>query len=286
MPDHSRGTCRHGRLLEGTRSIEATSGSFPDNAWAVLRIAPDHSGEPVDDLYHWQGRWQRIITGTQLGDAIEAMLPFSEGSAVVRSQRDLSLDRTSYSLWFVSARNQQVLLGPQAETIRIAQHNGKLVAASIPDGLEFRSRRTETRIWLWSQPDRPAISRVVPVSHSENATLLGMEIDDKLHLRWLESETETKELTIELEEPFAESIQSPPWVQPKEEGPTLIEPSPGSNEPLRVTDEWKVRGRSFWLATAQNLDWTLFSDQPAKVVWNPKPISVRKPKESRCTSAK
>ena len=281
---------RHG-LLNGSRSIAATYGTFPDNAWAVVRLALDHSGGPIDDLYRWQGqRWQLALPGTQLDDAIVAANPFSGGLAVVRSRRGPKLEQPNYDhyydLLFVSSRNQQVLLSPQAETIQIAQRDGSLVAVSTPNGPGPKGPHTEVHVALWRQPDRPPLYRVVQVNLAENATLLDLRIEEKLRVQWYQSETEAKELTVELVEPFADSVQVIPWVQPGETGPTLIESSPANTEPLLVTSEWKLQGRSFWLAMSDsNRSWTLFSDQPVKEVWNPKPIQVRLPRKPRCGGA-
>jgi len=273
--------------LNGSRSIAATYGTFPDNAWAVVRLALDHSGGPVDDLYHWQGmRWQRIVAGTRLDDAIVAAQPFSEGLAIVRSQRGPKADQTMYELSYVSARNQRVLLGPQADVIRIAQLGDNLVAVSTADGLDPYSPLTEVRVALWPRPDHPPLTRVVQTNVPMDAMLLDVRIEKKFRITWQVSETQARELSIELQEPFADSIQSIPWAPPKETGPTLIESGPGNSEPLVVVNAWKVQGRAFWLATSgspQNL--TLLSDQPVKEVWNPNPIQVRLPKRPPCGAA-
>jgi hypothetical protein len=276
-----RDICLHDNLLHGTLSIAQTAGTFPTNAWMVLRRALDHSGDVVDDLYRWGGQWLKVLSGRQYPDAIDRLLPWRNG-AVVAQRRVEAADRHNvWQLLYVTGRRQTIMIRPQPARIELGIVNDELIAVTgLPEYERNPTGALQVRRWSASRALRG--SREIPVSWGESALLPTVRIEDRIEVTWRNGESMMK-VTVELDDELTSSEEKLPLPRYDDTVEMLELPPPYQGE-AAARGAWTVNGRRVWRAVVKEPTpvQLLLSDRPTQETWTPTPATVELPTVEKC----
>lgn len=279
--------CDYYNLMEGTVGLEGLYGAWPDNAWAKVTFAEDHSGIPYDQLYRWDGkRWKLRHAPKRFGTYVEAAVPWLGGLAVVAVENAEVAPR--WKLVHLGDRDR-VLIPRRTGEARVGRVGDALVLASIErDDADVES----IRISRWASPrsapkaqalDVPQGDQILWVTVGEDAVTVhlvrdgGARVDDvwRFDGRWALGER--RELAEGDESGDADEGGDPIECRDLALGGTALD----------IRGEWR-QGDRLWLevdAPGGGGTW-LLSDQPVDDVWEIPDEPLIWPPRPRCPPGK
>jgi len=282
-----QGVCDYYNMMEGTVGLEGLYGAWPDNAWAKVTFAEDHSGIPYDELYRWDGkRWKLSHAPKRVGTYVEEVVPWHGGLAAVAVEN--AEIEPKPKLIFLGDGNR-VLIPRSSGDLRLGIVGDALVAVSIEHG----SADTEKiRGLRWVSPrsrpkaqtlDVPAGGWILAISFGAQTLAVhlgrdGVREDDiwVFDERWVLSSL--RELGPEEESGDAEELGDP------SECRDLALAGTGT---LDIRTEWR-RGDRIWLevdAPGGGETW-LLRDEPTRDVWKVPAEPLIWPPRPRCPPGK
>ena len=152
MDGDEQEACDYYNMMEGTVGLEGLYGAWPENAWAKVTFALDHSGIPYDELYRWDGKgWRLRHAPKRFGTYVEAAVPWHGGLAVAAVE-DAAVE-PRWRLVHLGDRDR-VLIPRGTGELRVGIVGGALVAVSTERG-PAEAERIRLRRWV-SPRSRPA----------------------------------------------------------------------------------------------------------------------------------
>jgi hypothetical protein len=279
-----RAECIYDNLMQGTRDIAGTTGSFPDQTWLVVRTSLSHGGLPVDELYHWRrGQWQRVLRAKNYGDTIVSAVPWGNGIAVARRQG--YFDSFRHDVLYLTRQTQQQLLGPQVADVLLTVRGGALVGVMGTSNPGQVGPISNIQVTRWKSPNAAPESHTIPIAQVEDSTPLEVKLGSRLEITWNEATpgpAKAKKVTVDLDGDLGFGSETLP--PPAREAPaTLVTLPPPFDGDVAPEQEWNVRGRHLWLVRVgeSHSRYVLLSDQPAPK-WTPTPLVVAAPKVVQC----
>jgi len=254
--------CDYYNMMEGTVSLDGLHGEWPDNAWAKVTFAEDHSGVPYHDLYRWDGaRWALRYSPKRFGTYVEAMVPWHGGLAVVAVE-DAAVE-PKWKLVYLGDRDR-VLVPRLTGEMRVGLVGGALVGASIERGA--------------ADVERVRVSRWVSQRSAPKTQVLDVRDGDQI--LWVSLEEKTVTVHVVRDGVAEDAVWGfdGRWVLAERR---VSEPEDESGDPsecrdpvlagtgaLDIREQWR-QGDRIWLevdAPGGGETW-LLSDRPARDVW-------------------
>jgi hypothetical protein len=259
--------CDYYNMMEGSVGLEGLYGEWPDNAWAKVTFAEDHSGIPYDELYRWDGkRWRLRHAPKRFGTYVEAAVPWNGGLAVAAVENAAVEPRRR--LVHLGDRDRVLIPWGTAE-LRVGIVGGALVAVSTEHGPADAER---IRVLRWDSPrsrpvaqalDVPAGGWILAVSFGAEALAVhlvrdGVREDDSWRFdgRWALASRRDLGPADDGNDPAADGTE-----------PACAELVLGGTA-LDIREQWR-RGDRIWLeveAPGGGESW-LLSDRPVDGVW-------------------
>jgi hypothetical protein len=279
--------CDYYNMMEGTVSLTGLYGEWPDNAWAKVTFAEDHSGIPYDDLYRWDGtRWSLRYSPKRFGTYVDVMVPWRGGLAAVAVEN--AAVEPKRKLVYLGDR-KRVLLTGQAGELRVGRVGDALVGASIERGAADVERVMVSR---WTSPGSAPKTQVLAVPEGDQILWVSLgEETVTVHLvrdgaradavwgfdgRWVLAELRAHGPEDEIGDP--EEIDDP------SECRDLTLAGIGA---LDIRERWRQGDRVWLEVTAPGVGETwLLRDRPARDVWEIPPETLIWPPRAQCPPGK